>query len=147
MSEEKKESTGTVICHDWTEGRKAPVTVSKLTGGLDIGAYVGRQELAVYLCSLPFFFLALLTRGYWWPLLSSNLNATGTIIGSLLILFGPAFAVGMLVSMKNIKTRDLPRLLLTFQSSVPKPSITATYKRSYRRRNVTTILPDRRDND
>lgn len=144
MSEEKNEQIGTVICHDWTEGRRAPVTVSKLTGGLDIGAYVGRQELAVYLCATPFFLIALLTRGIWWPLFSDNMGMAGTMICSMIVLLGIPFAVGTLVSIKNVKTRDLPRLFTTFKSTIPKPQISNT-KRSYRRRNVTTILPDRTD--
>jgi hypothetical protein len=139
---EKKIPAGSVVCHDWTDGRKAPVTVSKLER-LDIGAYVGRQELAVYLLAMPFFLLGIMSRGIWWPLLSANTGMLGTALGSIFIVIGIPFLVGMFVSMKGIKTRDLPKILMTI--SLPTPKTPESKRRRVRRRNVVTVLPDKHD--
>lgn len=139
---EKKIPPGSVVCHDWTDGRKAPITVSKLDK-LDIGAYIGRQDLSVYIFALPVLLLNIMLRGIWWPPLSANTGMLGTALGSLFIIVGIPFLVGMFVSMKGIKTRDLPKILMTI--SIPTPKTPQSKKRRIRRRNVVTVIPDKRD--
>lgn len=100
--------TGTVLCDDFTKGRRAPRTMSRLPGGVEL--WWGRQDLAVYIVAGPPMIGALMTVPWWWPLITGTFPGVLGVALSLFILVGIPFTAGAMTAAAGINSRDLPRL-------------------------------------
>lgn len=140
---------GTIMCRNYSRGRRAPITVSRI-GPLQ--ALWGRKDIAVYIVALPLLFLTVATSSMWWPLVNSTLHGPAAIIVSLCIFVGVPFIGGAVADMAGLSARDIPRHVLTVTSRVKAPggagtAGTGTARPEPRRRlqgvaATTWVIPD-----
>lgn len=113
------ELPGTVVADDFTKGHKAPRTISNLPGVPEF--WWGRQDLSVYIVSGPLFLLALITLGWWWPVVMGAFPGVGGAVICTVILVGIPFAAGAAAAMFNLNSRDIPRHIGTVGALLPRP--------------------------